>query len=356
MWIKKLQLNDFRNYPSLDISFNEGINFLVGINGAGKTNILEAISILSSGKSFVTSDEKNCIAIGKEFAILKATYQKDKERSIKIILSKEGKKIEKDLKEVHKLSEMIGSILSITFSPKDVRFFIDAPQDRRKFVDYSLSIIEPYYLSLISQYRELLKNRNALLKRECDVNLLDVIEEQMIPLQKEIILKRRKFIDDLEKEMKNLYSYFKEGEISLLYKNSTLSYVDSLNFISLMKKDYEESRKQDLLRGSTGIGIHKDDMRFIFKGNDIALHGSRGQNRIASLILKIALAQIIKNKKDTPLLLLDDVLSELDVIHIEKLKELLKSYQVFITGTEVPYQFREANIFEISCHQVKRRN
>lgn len=356
MWIKKLQLNDFRNYPSLNISFDEEINFLVGENGVGKTNILEAISILSSGKSFVTSEEKNCIAQGKEFAKLVAIYQQERERSIKIVLSKEGKKIEKEHKEVHKLSQIVGSILTVTFSPKDVRFFIDAPQEKRKFIDYSLSMLEPYYLSLLSQYRELLKNRNALLKNSSDINLFYVVEEQMIPLQKEITLKRRQFIHDLEKEMNDLYKYFDEEDIKLQYRNMMLDFVDNNNFVSLMKEKYEESRKQDIIRGSTSLGIHKDDMRLIYKGNDIAIHGSRGQNRIASLLLKIALARFFKKRSETPILLLDDVFSELDAMHIEKISELLKTYQVFITGTEVPHQFRQANIYEIKCQKIIRRN
>ncbi len=356
MWIKKLTLQDFRSYLSLQLTLDKGINFFVGENGVGKTNILEAISLLSMGKSFVTSDEKHCIAEGKEFAKVKAIYEKDKEKEIQIILTKEGKKVELNQKEIHRLSNMIGNVITISFSPKDVRFFMDAPLERRKFIDTSLSMMEPYYLTILSQYKELLKNRNALLKENGNATLLDVIEDQMIPLQREIIIKRKTFLKDLESEINELYRFFGEKEIRLQYKSDFLEKDDSLNDDSLMKKRYLDTREQDLLRGSTQIGIHKDDVRLLM-GSDIAFIGSRGQNRMASLLLKIALASWMKKKNIHPILLLDDVLSELDASRITKLSELLKDQeQVLITGTEVPDPFKKEAIYEIVNHEVTRRN
>ncbi len=361
MWIKELSLSDFRSYPLENFSFERGVNFFYGENGAGKTNVLEAISFLSMGKSFVTSDEKNCIAEGKLFARIEAIYEKeDSERKIEVLLSKDGKKIRLGNQDLKKLSEMSGNVLLVSFSPRDVRFFQDSPQERRKMMDVALTMLEKTYLPLISSYRELLKQRNALLKGEENEMLLEVLENQMIPLEKKITFMRYQLICNLEEEIKKMFQQFetKFNSLKLMYRGLITDEKQLEYFEDNIKDQYRRTRTSDRLHGSTMIGIHKDDMQLYLDEKNIAQIGSRGQNRLSALLLKLALSSLIRNKKkEEPILLLDDVLSELDEWHIAKLNEILKDKeQVFITGTMVPPSMeKDCTMYQVEQHKAIRR-
>lgn len=358
MFIKLLKLKNFRNYEELNICFDKGINFLSGLNGEGKTNILEAISLLSLGKSFVTSNEKECVRINKEFSKINSIIERKNNLEIEIVISEQGKKILINNNEIKRLSEMSGNVYVITFSPKDVSFYKESAVRRRKFIDSSLSMLSPAYLSCISIYKKLIKERNSLLKQDVDFTLLKVIDEQLAPLEFEIIKMRYKFINELNNSIKKLYEKFNinNTEVNLSYLSTVPYDVNKEKCIKNILQQLEESYSTDLSRKNTSKGIHHEDVEFFYKGTNIALTGSQGQNRIATLILKIALADLIKEKfLEEPILLLDDVLSELDENHQRLLGSVLKDYsQSFITGTEIPATIDVDTEFIVSNHSIRR--
>ncbi len=358
MEIKKLKLTNFRNYNSLTVEFSPFINFISGDNGEGKTNILEAISILSLGKSFVTSQEINCIKIQEEYAYIEAEINSDKVKKINFVISPLGKKVTLNGKEIKRISELSSKCLTVTFSPKDVRIFKDSPLERRKFINLSLSMLSKTYMNLLKQYNEFIKKRNLLLKQEIDWLYILTLDEQIAPLSYEIVKIRTEFMKNLEMKVKQIYKYFAldESEISLYYKtfipfeSEKKEYVKK--FLEIIKQNYES----DLKRKSSSKGIHYDDFTFLLNGNDISIIGSQGQNRIASLALKLGLASLVENiSNDKPILLLDDVLSELDDYHQQKLVEILKNLgQIFISGNEVNKTFENCVEYKVSNHEVRR--
>lgn len=359
MKINRLKLTSFRSYDYLDVEFKPNINFLVGENGAGKTNVLEAISLLTLGKSFVTSNEYNVITLGSKYAQIDADVEAEKVKSISMILSNEGKKININQKEIKKISEMAKKIITINFSPRDVRIFKDSPVERRKFIDSSLSMLSKTYISYLSMFNKLLKRRNLLLKDDIDMIQLEVIDHQLANISYEISKTRNEFIKRLNLKIKQIYQYFflLGDEVDLKYitlipvQDDKDKYVES--YLNILKENFEIDKK----RKSSTKGIHLDDMVFILKKNNIAKIGSQGQNRIASLILKLSLQEMIKEVIDEePILLLDDALSELDDNFQNKLIDLLQGKeQVFITGTEVPNYLKKYNKYVVSNHELRRK-
>lgn len=359
MFIKSLTLKNFRCYENLSLDFSQGINFFTGSNGEGKTNIIEAISLLSLGKSFVTSDEKECIEIFKDYTKIESIIDRGHLLKIEMCISQEGKKVSINNKELNKLSEMAGNVYIVTFAPNDVNFYKGSTANRRKFIDVSLSMLSPAYLSCISLFKKLLKDRNALLKQDIDFTLLKVIDEQLAPLEYEIVKMRTKFIKQLNVSLKRVYEKLNidAGIMNLEYLSVIPFVEDKKEFVNKLIFQMKDDYANDIKRKSTTRGIHHEDINFIFRGTNIALTGSQGQNRIASLALKVALADLIKEKyKEEPILLLDDVLSELDNNHQEALGNLLKDYkQTFLTGTEVPSNIIVDAEFNVLNHAVRRK-
>lgn len=358
MYIKSLKLTNFRSYENLDVEFSKGINFFKGLNGEGKTNVLEAISLLSLGKSFVTSEEKECIRIPKDYTKINSIIEKNISMDFDITISNVGKRISINKKELKRLSEMAGKVYIVTFSPEDVTFYKGSTLKRRKFIDTSLSMLSPAYLSCLTLFKKLIKDRNSLLKQDVDFTLLKVIDEQIAPLEYEIMKMRTKFINELNKSIKKIYE-----KMNISLDGINLSYLSVVPFkenkeecIKDILQQIKDDYPNDVKRKVTTRGIHHEDIEFSYKGTNIALTGSQGQNRIASLVLKIALADLIKEKyKEEPVLLLDDVLSELDELHQNALGNLLKDYtQSFLTGTEIPSTIKVDAEFIVSNHSIRR--
>ncbi len=353
-----MKLTNFRSYDSLKIEFNNTINFLYGKNGQGKTNVLEAISILSFGKSFVTSEEKECITFEKNYARIEAIIEKAQKTKIEIIISPKGKRIIVNNKEIKRISELAGLVYIIDFSPNDVRFFKNQPSERRKFIDRSLSMLSKQYLLYLSNYRKLLKNRNALLKNEfIDKSLIETINNQMILLEIEIMKMRNEFINELNSIMKSVYKRFGfDSQIDLVYLPTIEIDNSNDDMIDKLRKRYCDDFEIDIKRKTTTKGIHLEDMILLLDQVNIDLVGSQGQNRLLSLILKISLSIMIKEKfNEKPILLLDDVLSELDIGIQEKLEEILvNDCQVFLTGTEIPKSVKYCDKYLVSNHMMRR--
>lgn len=359
MLIKRIKASGFRNYQTLDVTFEKGINSLYGPNGSGKTNIVEAIDYLTIGKSFRADSDIELINFDSEFTKLEVEYYKQKDCEIKVVVSKEGKKIFNNGIELKKLSELPGNLIDVVFTPKDVLLFKDSPLVRRKLIDITLSSIDKKYLYELGMYKSLLKERNAILKDDLfDETYLDIITEKMITSQHYIHCKRKELLDQINELINKTYKRLDDEQSEIQIKYQT--FVDEKEFDQFKKKalkKYNLSKETDMKRKTTSEGIHREDFKTYLNGHEIDLYGSQGQNRITCLALKLSIYEIIKKAiDDDPILILDDVLSELDENHQVKLIEYLKQVeQTFITCTETNTELKKYSTYEIVDNAVIRR-
>ena len=333
MNITKLKLENFRNYDSQEIEFNKGINVIYGDNAQGKTNILEAIFLCSMGKSFRTSKDKELIKINKDFAKLNIEYEKsDREGKIEYIIS-EKKSIAINGVKIKKLSELLGNINSIIFSPDDMEILKDGPQKRRKFLNMLISQLRPRYLFNLNAYNKTLEQRNNYLRQIKMENkpeeLLEIWDEKLAEYAKEVFFYRSEFIEKIMKKIVEIHNKITDGKekIQIFYQSD---FEDQKQF----KEVLEKTRKQDINRGYTTKGIHRDDFSIKINEKELDLYGSQGQFRTALLSLKLSeLYTIYDEIGEYPILLLDDFMSELDEKRRKKLLENITDAQVLITGT-----------------------
>ena len=359
MRITKIEASGIRNYRSLNISFNKGINALYGRNGSGKTNIVEIIDYVTIGKSFKADSDEELINFEEEFAKVKIEYDRKQKNEIKIILYGEGKKIFKNDIELKKLSLLPGNLIDILFTPQDVFLFKDSPTIRRRLIDVTLSSIDKQYLVELSNYKRLLKDRNTVLKGELfDEKYLQIITEQMTESEFYIYSKRKWLVDKINNLITGIYRRLDEENNELFIKyNPFIQEENKEKYVFEALKRYNETKETDLKRKSTTDGIHREDIETLLNEREISLFGSQGQNRMACLALKFSLYEIVKSEiGEDPILILDDVLSELDVIHQEKLIKYLENVeQTFITCTELNEKLKNYSTYEIVDGTVIRR-
>ncbi len=337
MKIRNLHLNNFRNYDDYYIEFDDEINILIGKNGQGKTNLIEAIHYLSVSKSFKTHQNKQIINFDSDYCKIDANiFSGDRNRDLSIVLSKEDRRIKVEGQVINKISDYIGYLNTVLFVPDDLSLIKGSPSNRRRFIDLELSKISPMYLYSISKYNYLLKERNKYLKKVSvlDEVYLDVIDIQLAKIQIDIIKRRNMFIENMNRKMIAIYK-------SIIDSNEDIS-VEYLCFTSNIDENYildlyKKNRKRDILYKQTHIGIHKDDIKISFNNQLASMYASQGQIRTIVLSLKISLIEIIKDEiGEYPVLLLDDVLSELDDYRKTMLLSILnKNIQTFITTTSI---------------------
>lgn len=351
MKVNKLKLINFRNYDELNISFQEGINLLYGRNASGKTNIVEAISLLSIGKSFRTNDDQLMIKDGCEVGFVGMNFFKRDNQDLKMSISKEGKIITYDGNKLERLSSLSGIFIALTFIPEDVLLFKDSPSVRRRFLDICLSSLYRRYIKELVEYRNVLKLRNALLKNDkVDQLLIKTYDEKMVSNQHLIMQYRGRVLKKLEIKTQKIFNLInnQENQIEIEYINDFDQNLEFDDFKKKVLEQYSLSFNQDLKRKSTSLGIHKDDFKLYLNQKEVSEFASQGQNRLLALSLKLAYGEIVKElTNDDPVIILDDVLSELDQVHQEKLLKCLRKYeQVFITSA------KEENIENIHKYQV----
>ncbi len=359
MFLTKINASNFRNYSSLDISFQKGINVLYGLNGSGKTNIVEAIDYLKIGKSFKTNSYTELIKFNEDFSKINIYLQKEKLHELNAIISNEGRKIFHNGIELTKLSELTGILIDVVFTPEDVLLFKDSPLNRRKLLDITLSSLDKKYLQNLKDYSRILKERNELLKNEdIDDTYLEVITEKMIDYEFYIYLKRDELIKKLNSLINEVYKQVDDqnSQVELSYK----SFVNESNFETYKNKAmkiYRDTKQIDIKRKLTNEGITRDDFKTFLDGREISLYGSQGQNRLTCLALKLSIYEIIKKEiGENPILILDDVLSELDENHQNKLIAYLENVeQTFITCTEVNEKLNKYSTYQIVDDAVIRR-
>ena len=329
MYIKNLEIENFRNYKKQKIEFGKGINIFYGNNAQGKTNIIESIFFSSFGKSFRTNKEKEIIKKGEEFAKINVEYQKkDRDGKIKIIIS-DKKMIYLNEIKIQKLSEMLGKINVVIFSPDDINILKQGPQNRRKFLNIMISQLKINYVTTLNYYIKTLEQRNNYLKQKnCDNKMLEIWDEKLAEYGTKIQEYRKEYIEKLNEKIKSIHKEITEEDIEIKYFSD---FKNKDDFLEKLKKN----REIDKIKGFTSVGIHRDDFKIYLNGEDAAIYGSQGQNRTSAISLKIAELEVIKDEiNEYPIMLLDDFMSELDHTRIEKLLNKIKNIQVIITCTE----------------------
>lgn len=338
MRINEIRLNNFRNYTTLKMCFNKRINVLVGDNAQGKTNLLEAISFLSTVRSFRIKDETDLIKKDCDIARVEGFVSSPAgDKRLTVMITQTGKSLLIHKNPVKRTSEFIGQCNAVLFTPADMDFFEAPPKVRRRMMDVELSKISPLYMENLNQYARLLKERNTYLKQDHpDIEYLEVLSSQLVTLQVPIIESRREFLSFVTKRISAIFCEFMESDFDIDIKYESES-EDSEDIAYKISQKMAASLKRDLAFKMTHVGIHRDDAKFTINDFDVSSYASQGQKRMLILALKMAILEFIVSKIDTyPILLLDDVFSELDSKKKEKFAQLLpKEVQIMITTTAI---------------------
>ena len=337
MFVKTLSVRNFRNHTYRDLEFSPGLNLISGNNASGKTNIVEAIYYLSLARSFRGVDDEDIIYRSSEFAEIDSlVVEGSLKRKIHIIITKKGRSVLVNGKKVSKLSDLTKCVNVLLFEPKDVLLFRGTPKERRNFLDINLSKQFPIYLEYISRYEKALRQRNELLKSgNYDQNLLNTTTEMLVKYAGPIIKYRAMYVKDINDiliKITRALTGVKE-KIEIHYHPFVS---DSSDFDKVALEAYNRALESDLKHKATSIGIHREDISVSLNGKDIGTFGSQGENRLVALALKLSPYFMVKDEDKKPVIVLDDVMSELDEEHQARLIKFLKNFsQVFITGTEL---------------------
>ena len=334
MWIKKIKINNFRNYKSQEINLEKNINIFYGENAQGKTNIIEAIFLSSMGKSFRAKKDKEMIMLGEEKSNIEIEYEKtDRDGKIKIELGNKKIVYINGIK-IKKLSELLGKINVVIFTPDDINILKGGPQNRRRFLDIMISQLRPNYMYNLNFYLKTLEQRNNYLRQikeeNKNENMLDIWDEELSNYAINIYNYRKEFIEKIKNKIKNIHSEITNNkeEIEIEYLSECIS---KEKYLELLK----QRRKLDIIKGYTTKGIHRDDFNIYINKKELGIYGSQGQHRTAILSLKLSELNIVKDEiGESPILLLDDFMSELDEKRRKNFLEKINDVQVIITCTE----------------------
>jgi len=352
MKIKSIELQNFRNYESLDIRLNDGTNIFFGDNAQGKTNILEASYVTGTTKSHKGSKDKEMIRFGTDEAHVRAIVEKNNsEYQIDVHLKKNRSKgIAINKIPIRKAAELFGILNIVFFSPEDLNIIKNGPSERRRFLDSEICQLDKIYLSDLTKYNKILAQRNKLLKdmimRPELKSTLSVWDAQLIEYGKKVVMRRRRFVEELNEIVHDIHFKISGGREHLVLKYEPD--VDEIFFIDELQK----AKEKDLKYAQTSVGPHRDDVSFFIKDADIRKYGSQGQQRTSALSLKLAEIQLVKQTiHDTPVLMLDDVLSELDSNRQNYLLNSISEIQTLITCTGldefVRNRFHIDKVFEV---------
>lgn len=338
MWLKNITLLNFKNYSSAELGFSKTVNAFVGNNGAGKTNLLDAIHYLCLCKSYFNPIDSQQIKANEDLFLVQGDFdRKEKNEKITCGLKRNQKKqFKRNKKEYDKLANHIGLFPLVMISPYDVNLIMDGSEERRRFIDNVISQTDSNYLDELIVYNKHLLNRNALLKqvaatRKLDVTLLQILDEQLITSGVKIFEKRKQFLLDFIPLFNQHYSYISDNaeQVSLSYQ----SQLNEQKFEDLLAQSIEKDR----ILERTTTGIHKDELQFAIGDMALKKFGSQGQQKSFLIALKLAqYSYLQKFKGFKPLLLLDDIFDKLDDLRVRKLMEMVSHHdfgQIFITDT-----------------------
>lgn len=361
MVIKSLKLKNYRNYDLLNMEFDSKTNILYGDNAQGKTNILEALYLSGTTKSHRGTKDRDLILFGQEEAHLETIIEKRGiEFQIDMHLKKNSQKgIAVNKVPIRKASELFGIIHFVFFSPEDLNIIKDGPSGRRRFIDLELSQLDRVYLSNLSNYNRIIQQRNTLLKdlykQDHLPETLDIWDMQLAEYGTKVIESRKKFIEQVNSIIADIHAKLTGGREKI-----ELSYESSIGNLSL-EEALRKNRERDIRMKSTSVGPHRDDLCFLSGNLDVRRFGSQGQQRTAALSLKLSEIELVKRTiHDTPVLLLDDVLSELDKHRQNYLLDSIHDIQTVITCTGldefVNHRFSINKIFHVKNGVVTKEN
>lgn len=335
MKIKELSLKNYRTYHNDQFQFDDHLNLLIGSNAQGKTNLIEAIYLLSHSKSFRSKNHRDLIQFESDFSYIKGNvWIGGHQKILELVLFQKGKKAKINGMICKKSSDFVGVFNVVVFSPDDLMIVKGEPRLRRNFLDIELSKLSHIYLSYYNQYMHYLKERNMALKKgNIDLTYLEVLTTQLVSQAIEVAKRRYTFISKLNKYCEAIYAKLTHGKEQLKISYESMISLD----LQTALKQYKDVTTKDLRYQTTTIGIHKDDLKMSINGLDAKQYASQGQQRSIVLALKIGLVEFIYHELgEYPVLLLDDVLSELDDSRQEMLVEMLSDeMQIFITTTSV---------------------
>ena len=361
MKIKSLKLKNFRNYDLLKLEFDDATNIFYGDNAQGKTNILESIYLSGTTKSHRGTKDRDLVQFGQEESHIEAVVEKNGiTYQIDMHLKKNSPKgIAINKIPIRKASELFGITNIVFFSPEDLNIIKNGPSERRRFIDLELSQLDKVYLNNLSNYNRIVNQRNHLLKDITQqrnlMETLDVWEIQLIQYGNKIMDRRKQFVNEINKIISNIHKKLtgQREEIHLIYEPS----IGNLTLEQALSKN----RERDMKIKSTSVGPHRDDICFMAGNLDIRRFGSQGQQRTAALSLKLSEIELVRQSiHDTPVLLLDDVLSELDKHRQNYLLDSIHDIQTLITCTGVDefvnHRFSINKVFHVQDGQVAKEN
>lgn len=352
MYLKKIKLSNFRNYKNLEIELSDGINIIYGNNGRGKTNIIEAMYISAITKSYRAQKDNEYIKFDEISTHITSNFVKDEIFSeVDVFVSENGQKqIKESGVKVTRYTEFIGKYPLVLFCPEDMEIVKGAPKNRRRFLDILISQISKKYVVTLGEYKKTLNIKNNILKldkEKIDLNYLGIINEKLACQIVEIVNFRKEYIEKIQEYAAKVQQKISENEevLSLAYDSEFLD----MNYEQVLRI-LENSIELDILKRTSNKGIGHDDFRVLVNKSEVAKYGSQGQNRTAVLALKIAEAKILMDEKETrPIVLLDDVFSELDNKRICFLLEYIKGFQTVITTTTIEnIKVEDAKKFDVN--------
>lgn len=359
MILTNLKLKNFRNYDELDLNFNKKINIFIGNNAQGKTNILESIYVLSLTKSHRTNKDIYLIKKDSLFTkVIGTIKENEKSSKYEILINERGKRVSINDRPLKKVSEYLSKINAIMFCPDDLEIIKRSPQERRSFFNVSISGFNNEYIRYLNEYNKILKSRNEYLKTNEIINkdYLDVLTNKLIDLNIYIYKERKKYVETINKYLSDIYKDI-TGKTNILLKYD--SFIEDENNIKEELEDkFNLIYNTEILQRVTLLGVHKDDFSIFIDDVKINNYGSQGQHRIAVLCLKLSEIKIYEEEYDKkPILLLDDIFSELDVNKKANIIKFINNdLQVFITSTDLnnidKKIIKNADIFKIDNGKV----
>lgn len=369
MIVEELKVVNYRNYEELQLQFHPKLNIFVGENAQGKTNILEAIYVAAIGKSFRNNKEQELIKIFMQNAYIKVKVTKITDKiTIELMLSKQNnKKIKVNKLPLTKYADLLGNLNVVLFSPEDLKLIKEGPNERRKFINNEISQMIPKYYYTLNQYHKILQQRNKILKDYKDKKFdLDIWDHQLIENGSWLIFYRRNFVKKISILSRLMHRRITEGleNLEVTY-DSNIKVKEKDTIEDIKEKFYKELKALNEIekkRGLTLVGPHRDDLSFKINGLDIKNYGSQGQQRTAVLSLKLSELELVKSEVgEYPVLLLDDVMSELDLKRQNYLIKNLKNIQTFITTTSMDAlkdtlnlkENEEGKVFAVSKGEVR---
>ncbi|MBM7616959.1 DNA replication and repair protein RecF [Weissella uvarum] len=372
MFLTELKLKNFRNYQDTHVTFSPGVNVFLGANAQGKTNLLEAIYVLALTRSHRTNTDKDLIRMGEQSAKVAGVVEKQSGTvPLSLTFTNKGKQARVNHLNQSKLADYVGNLNVILFAPEDLALVKGSPAVRRNFIDREFSQMSPKYLYVANQYRASLKQRNQYLKqlqsnKQSDQLFLEVLTERLVIFAAELIVRRIALLKDLNRAAQPIQSEITQGqeqlEIEYVSQITDVDQMDEEQIKAALVKEFERVNKRELMEGVTKVGPHRDDLRFLVNGVDVATFGSQGQQRTTALAVKLAEIDLMKEQTgEYPVLLLDDVLSELDASRqTHLLKAMQNKVQTFITTpslSDVAKQLiADPKVFKVSAGQLQEKN